>query len=128
MVGNSLAIYISSFVECPILWPIIHLYYWVSSTYSCVGIKKVFLFFYIKKNFKKVLIFMIQSISMCMCMCVWLVTYMYYVGDLCLLQVNKNSESSSQHSMGLFLDFSILDCFSVSILYHWPICWSRSTS
>ena len=38
MVSNSLAIYTSSFVEWQSLWPIIHLYYWVSSTYSCIGI------------------------------------------------------------------------------------------
>ena len=43
---------------------------------------------------ENVLIFMIQSISVCVCVCVWLVTYMYYLGNLCLPQVNKNSESN----------------------------------
>ena len=120
--ANSLAIYTSSFVECPSLWLIIHLYYSVSSTYSCVGIKKVF--FYIKKNKKR-------SFNFYDPVCQYVCVYVCVVSDLHVLsrrslQVNKNSESNSQHS--LFLDFSILDCFSISILYHWPKCGSRSTS
>lgn len=65
----------------------------------------------------KVLIFMIQSISLCVC--VWLVTYMYYLRNFCLPQVNKNSESNLQHKHGSVSGFfSILDHFQISILYH----------